>query len=67
MPPATTNTLKPQSTVPAPVPCPEWFAEAPRHDEPAAADAWPEWYQTLRADAWHNFLETPAPARTDEN
>ena len=41
----------------------EWFAEPPRHEEPAGL---PEWYGELRAESWHSYLETPEPHRRDE-
>lgn len=41
----------------------DWFAAPPRHEE--AADL-PAWYRDLRAECWHQFLETPGPVRTDE-
>ncbi|MCB1229750.1 MAG: Fe-S cluster assembly protein SufD [Verrucomicrobiae bacterium] len=42
----------------------DWFTAPPRHEEP---ENLPSWYLELRAQAWHQFLETPAPFRTDEN
>lgn len=44
--------------------CGEWFAAPPRQEDAAAL---PAWYRDLQAESWHQFLETPAPARTDEN
>ena len=42
----------------------DWFSTPPRHEEPADL---PGWYRDLRAECWHQFLETPGPARTDES
>ncbi|MCB1086455.1 MAG: Fe-S cluster assembly protein SufD [Verrucomicrobiae bacterium] len=42
----------------------EWFTSPPRHEE---ASDYPAWYRDLRAESWHQFLETPAPGKTDES
>ncbi len=42
----------------------EWFSTPPRHEEPSDL---PAWYQEARAQAWHQYLETPEPSRTDQN
>ena len=42
----------------------DWFSTPPRHSE---TETLPEWYRSFQTDSWHQFLETPEPARTDEN
>lgn len=42
----------------------DWFSQPPRHEEP---EGLPAWYRDFQTEAWHQFLETPEPIRTDEH
>lgn len=49
---------------PATAPQGDWFSAPPRQEE---TEGLPSWYLDFRTDAWHRYLETPEPIRTDEN